>query len=1302
MKEKTKLRIKGSISIFLTILLIPMLCVSGLIVDGSRTELAKGTVNSAGDLTMNAALANYDTVLKDVYGLFAMSQSKEDLQKNLRSYFAKTLVADNIIDDESEVESNQELKEASDAFAGDVGSSSGSSDDSTDASSKKYSNLLTMKIGDGTDDFTVTKLPNSSLANPAILKNQIVDYMKYRTPVDAGLSLLDGLSALKKITKQANVAQAKVQVDEDAQDFNSTCENLYKLLNEYNMEIGNYGNYTWKETEVYHKDDYKVINNAAVILMYYERATEYFKGIGNARDFNYSIENGENNFGSFNEDEIENANEAVTNAIDSIKEKTFGTTVVKPLSDNINNSSMTIQEKIKYQKLYKTYYSKINSLLESVMKIKNEFNSIKDDLKSEEEAKADVEKDKNNPDREQDLKEIKKEIARLNALKNSWKGVYDSACSQAYSYMNTAVKISNCAKKIDGEIDSKKKEIDGKASAVAADTNGKITWFTDCQSKLTEALDQIQAVKDAADKINADNAKFDNSIKKYDGKDGKKSDSFSESMANEQAYNASSYKIENIDLLESQLKAHQNMVSAVLDELKETKYAGTAVTEIKSFDNAANALKNYSAGSETYGTQIKATYDTNPLLLTDAYADKIFATKGVYTGQTYPKATITYAIDNDTKIAANDKFIQQLAGTFWDYLVRAFSNKTANADAQKQKDDMVDGANGTSTETIPNAQNIPGITIFEQYKGLLPSSGQAAAADAASSGSIKIPDSGFADMLGNITGFFSDFGNNIEKIAENARDNIYVTDYVFKMFSYHTIENEYKVNQSDDGNTTDTTKSLEELGLGPIKSETDININAKNNPLYGAEAEYILYGNKYSSENIKQAKIRIFAVRFVMNSYYALGSRILNIETKPIALAIQGATLIPAKLTQSIMELALALAETNLDMQAMESGKKVPLKKSDETWTMSLTGLIEAAKNKAKNFAESEISKATGKITGALNKLIDGAADKAEVAVDDVVKDVNVTAEGITMDAVGKMFSTFSDSVTASLNEILVDGKNAAETAEKQADDIIDNAVNAATQYITSSGDDKDNIVQKILSEYLKSYITDKAVEMKASLTKEIAAMDNTTAAGIISEFENTLSDKLSKYLKTISEEIGGKIKSKITEYQNDVKNNICKNAKNVSDEVSQKVVDATDKFFDDNFSKYTSKAGTAAGSVISGKKSKNSAFSSLLNFGYSDYLKMFMFVGLCTDNSDTIKRIADVIQINVANGLADTTCPETGAAYKDAAGDSFLMSEAYTYVELSANVKLKTMFISLPFVKNYTGESADYFNIRYKSVLGY
>ena len=167
MSYKMQKRIQGSVSIFLVIIMVPMICISGLIVDGSRAELAKASVSSAGDLTMNAALANYDTVLKDVYGLFAMSQTADDLSANLYNYFADTLMANGIIESKEEIDSNPLLQDVASAFSG------------------NSSNLLKMEISE--DDFSASPLADSSLANPYVLKNQIVEYEKYRAPISSAL-----------------------------------------------------------------------------------------------------------------------------------------------------------------------------------------------------------------------------------------------------------------------------------------------------------------------------------------------------------------------------------------------------------------------------------------------------------------------------------------------------------------------------------------------------------------------------------------------------------------------------------------------------------------------------------------------------------------------------------------------------------------------------------------------------------------------------------------------------------------------------------------------------------------------------------------------------------------------------------------------------------------------------------------------------------------------------------------------------------------------------------------------------------
>ena len=77
---------KGAVSIFLVIVLVPMLTFSALFVDYGKVKLAKGVAESAGDLTLNTALTDYDTKLKDMYGLFATSQNTDELYDKLEDY----------------------------------------------------------------------------------------------------------------------------------------------------------------------------------------------------------------------------------------------------------------------------------------------------------------------------------------------------------------------------------------------------------------------------------------------------------------------------------------------------------------------------------------------------------------------------------------------------------------------------------------------------------------------------------------------------------------------------------------------------------------------------------------------------------------------------------------------------------------------------------------------------------------------------------------------------------------------------------------------------------------------------------------------------------------------------------------------------------------------------------------------------------------------------------------------------------------------------------------------------------------
>ena len=90
--EKTK----GSIAIFLILVLMPIYTCAYLAIDSARYSAAKAKIGGALELTSNAALADYDKTFKELYGIFVMSKSEKELTSNLVSFYSN--MVDNVAD----------------------------------------------------------------------------------------------------------------------------------------------------------------------------------------------------------------------------------------------------------------------------------------------------------------------------------------------------------------------------------------------------------------------------------------------------------------------------------------------------------------------------------------------------------------------------------------------------------------------------------------------------------------------------------------------------------------------------------------------------------------------------------------------------------------------------------------------------------------------------------------------------------------------------------------------------------------------------------------------------------------------------------------------------------------------------------------------------------------------------------------------------------------------------------------------------------------------------------------------------
>lgn len=1209
MKEKMTKRIKGSISIFLVIIMVPMLCVSGLLVDGSRVELAKSSVSSAGDLTMNSALANYDTVLKDVYGLFAMSQSTEDLQNNLYKYFTDTLMANGIVTSEEEIQSNPLLQDIASAFSG------------------QTSNLLSMDVSES--DFTATKLENSSLANPEILKNQIIEYQKYRAPVDSALSLLDGIASLKKILNQGSVSKAKTEVDNAAKNLNEKCEDLYKKLKAYDTKSESfnpkYDSFTYNGVTYTYKEAYRE-NIAVEYVRSFAEAMPFGIGLkkGNAEKeykFHFGDQHLEYTRGKNGKTWLSFSGHTTGELLEELQfaYERFETGIMQDATGALINASdvskLSLKDKQTYATAYKMYMQKVYNLMNFYNAYMSQYNPDKDDTTF-----IDA--------HDEDIQNIFENAVKFTEVLDAYREVV----REGEEFASNLIHAAN------------------------TDIREKLEWFSNVDKLLEKAIQAIDPVLSSVDAVQSANGALKDQIDGYNGKDP--SDAFSQQMEEEHKYYKNNIDKEKVLALKKQLEELRTYFSEVEQYLKSLEFAGAPISDADS-----NSLGNLIVHTERRNT---TTGVRNIDYINDHIADGLNGLTEFYKTQfiegSAPSETKEVSIKEDP---------------FYKYLQQAFSVKPTDEDKQEvdKKEEMEDAAGGVNPEGTPSSFN--DVSVSEQIQSLLPSQGNFIPPN-------SIPgydgNDDFSSLFDNITSAVSGLVEGIKKAGKAGRDNLYTTQYVFDMFTYNTLEAECKVQNG----VKDANKSLADLNL-TLKTSSGITKNSTNNYMYGSEVEYILYGGFDAEANISSAKSTIFCIRFLANSGFAMTNSEIRSITLPPALSVQAATfgVVPYKLTQVVLQLCLALGESANDLKLMEKGYKVALIKTSDTWTLSPSGALNAAKDFIKDEIDDAVHQTADSVKGVINDLINAGTEKVKVTLDDFIQDMTVAINGQVEAAIGSIFSVFEADVVASLDAILKEGKELANGVEGTANAIVDGADQKAREIINSASP----TIRPIIQGFYDQQLAPELANIKSEISTALSSInDIENGSTVLLNVQKKISKKIEDALSSLSTYVGEQTK----EIVNELGSKLSTTAEGYIDQAADEILNVTNSFMDETF-------GSLAAQMpdFAGKTTNSSSFASILKFNYGDYLKMFVFLKLCVNDEEVLARIGDVIQLNINEALGDS-------GYSHPSKGNFLMSEAYTYVQIDAKVKLKTMFISLPFFTEYSGEGGSHFTLDYKSVLGY
>lgn len=1287
---------KGAISIFLVIILVPMMTVSSLFVDASKVKLARAMAESAGDLTLNTALTNYDTKLKELYGLLATAQDTTDLFAKLEDYYRTCITSSGVSDEDAETYVEQIM-----AQLGIVAENSDTAD------------IMNMELV----DFSVQKYTDADLANATILEKQIVDFMKYRAPINTGLSFVSSLKSFSTLSKQSELVEKKQEYYEAQQTVLEDLKAAWAFIAAYNLNpVVSDPNYLTgiKPTLDGYADDYKDYGKRTIMSLYqkYSKVVsyQYYLSVGQVKENKYDIKEGEldeqvtvwtinydntpyysylssnyNNPYNFSNKKFPTVSEVKSAITGFYNAKNNAEIKSAPAYDSSYYNIQFISQKkgeieaytsaeinffIAYQKLKNVElwldgYDKVevkdeegnvitkSSILSEQLKIGNTTKTLSQWL-NDLNADSIYERHMYDLDQNADI--------YTNCSVNAMNEYYAQ-----YAITNT-MDISTAVTNIHDKANDYVKTLDSAIESL----NKAIEYLNSAKTKLSGS---VATAKTNWNNIANDSAISDTSLAKQDKAEIDQLDTY----LNET----------NIQKLVTRLENIKADLTTVRDQVKEYKFAGKFIGDIEGY-SGDNGLEKVVGNkwNDLNSLSMKKTEITNTATTRAASAWSAGNINTSWTTQSSHQPDLL-----QDKVSMYTYLSSHFAGTA--PATDSASTETKEEDTDNGKT-LYNNIKGTSESTANGAANGTdgGQAGTEESKGHninsldnLPSTHSSVQGGSDTpSGSVNTKIDGTDDEKGAagksanaLNGLFSaDFLSAISGMGEDLRDKLYVSDYIMSMFSYDTIENEYNVKN---GKTKGTT-----IEAGSILSLTKNDISTTNNYAYGAEVEYILYGGT-NAQNLTKAYGTIYGIRFGFNLVYAFATSEIRDSALAIATPISAATLgiIPVPLVQAVIIIGIACCESAIDLCDLRDGNEVPLYKSAETWHCSITGLTNVAKGKAGEIIKEVTGTAISEGVNQLNSFLDMTDEELAKAI-----------QGGT--------NQIEQAVTNAYDQVITENANAV---IQQLTTLINTAVESSTllnagETYESKKTEMKAWVKTQLQEWGSQFTGD---DLASTVKREAVNLIISKSDEYIGEFFDTVEKSVrnSSAGDTIDSILNGattvqngvdQLGGEIMEFITDIRQQIVYSIINTSDEIIRYSEEMTQKIRDAASQGAEELKNTINGQIdgIFGTETgtdNSTGMASLCSFSYSEYLRLFLLIGLYTNEGKIILRTADVIQANMVH---------TGST-------GFDLRNSAAYVQITAKIQVKPTLLALPIfadVESNPVDNSNWYTITYTGIAGY
>lgn len=956
----------GAVTIFLILILVPVLALSGIFVEISRVELAKPLITSSADLALNTALTNYDSKLKDYYGLMGSAQNTSDTLDVAQEYF-KNCINSQIVDEDYLDQCWEKVSTIVNNGAELIGR-----DSIITTEAETISNLLLLEI----PELTVKGVDNANLSNPVFLKSQIVEFMKYRAPVEIVTGLFEELKGqadyLKNLKKDEQLQKKEQATYEAENELLQRLYDIYCKVQEYNglginaaylNEISKTMNSLEEQYKTFHNHAIKRYINIDTKLEndFYKKSKASFTlpvpetvaiTSWTKSDVEKYLYRGVK---SFEKDGILNRIEQFETKYEDLDVGLNKVGVYKLLNakglDEIDKLQLCFQT---YQKrgipdLVSNYGRTRTNLYTKSSIISQIYQAVQKDtdgLKAELEAEAINIYDKmdevdivdklefNNVTNEYELLEKVYSYYQKFESKNI---MFNTKTDRAaYYIMGIWSEVV-----FDGNL---REELHG----VFGPENNDVVALDNIYCDLVEYVDKIQKAKDCIDEIKKliSGKTGEKSLHKlaqtyaadlndwqgsagYETAEGsfcKRSKERADEKKTQQMISADQIDkfLERINGIDSFLTGVRNNIA------QETKYKKTTVYSISDLSKLARA-------AEVTAENIEGKITINEL---NALADSTFSfTKGT---------TSLVPAEN------NHPDLEKSKTDLYQYMQDHFKDAETTKNDAKGKEKYNQYKNASEKNGSMGDDKTGETDAISEITGLT-------AADYPSGFENKADSVGLLDAILNLV---TDLSKDATGTLKNARDTLYVTEYCMNMFSYASYENEMKydymkthdiqlnslaglstkissgdlintlVNESTVKDTINQLAQNEDTTVTANKTLTNKPINDTNNYAYEREIEYILFG-KENAENIKSIKQQLFKVRYTMNLIPGYMLFWNDNIIKGIAAGVSSATsgIIPEPLVRVVMILALVGIESNNDVKLLLEGVPVKLLKTGNNVT---------------------------------------------------------------------------------------------------------------------------------------------------------------------------------------------------------------------------------------------------------------------------------------------------------------------------------------------------------------------------------